>query len=173
MMIKRIFIIFGFWVLGLFTLMIISSKSSDFRNSVPRPPNESVEKSIQLTPVKHDDPVVLPHNMLCPQWAQIAIDVGWREEDLPMLDYVIHRESRCFTASYSNTDPNGGSYGLTQINGYWCNSSQWYPNGYLQVFGVLQQCEDLFHPRTNLLSARLIWLYSDKEYGNGWLPWQT
>ena len=123
--------------------------------------------------VEFKDRIKLPNDMFCPEWAQLAIETGWQEEDLPMLDYIIHRESRCFTASYSNTDPNGGSYGLTQVNGYWCGSSQWYPQGYLQVFGVLEQCADLLHPRTNLLSARLIWLYSDREYGDGWLPWQT
>ena len=153
--------------------LLTPPKPPEFRNAVPLPPNATTAERVEPIPIRHDDTVVLPHNMLCPQWAQIAVDVGWREEDLPMLDYVIHRESRCFTASYSNQDPNGGSYGLAQVNGYWCEPSQWYPQGYLQAFGVLEQCGDLLHPRTNLLSARLIWLYSDDKHGDGWLPWQT
>jgi len=171
-MIKRILIIFGFWVLGLVTVMAISTpKPPNFRNSVPRPPNESIEKSIQLTTIKHDDTIVLPNNMLCPQWAQIAIDVGWHEEDLPTLDYIIHRESRCFTTSYSKIDPNGGSYGLAQINGYWCEPSKYWPKGYLQSFGVIKTCKQLLHPRANLVSARIIWLYAHRHSGNGWAPW--
>jgi hypothetical protein len=134
---------------------------------------DTVIEPVEPIPIQHKDVIILPHNMLCPQWAQIAVDVGWREEDLPMLDYVIHRESRCFVDAYSNRDPNGGSYGLAQVNGYWCRPSQWHPQGYLQAFGVLEQCGDLLHPRTNLLSARLIWLYSDDKHGDGWLPWQT
>ena len=151
--------------------LLTPPKPPNFRNSVPRPPNESVEKLIQLTNFKHDKTVVLPHNMMCPQWAQIAIDVGWREEDLPMLDYIIHRESRCFTTSYSITDPNGGSYGLAQVNGYWCEPSKYWPKGYLQSFGVIKTCKQLLHPRANLVSARLIWLYAHRHSGNGWAPW--
>jgi len=153
--------------------LLTPPRPPNYYNSVPLPPNESTEERVGITPIKHDEAIILPHNMLCPQWAQIAVSVGWREEDLEMLDYVIYRESRCFTMSYSNQDPNGGSYGLAQVNGYWCEPSQWYPQGYLQAFGVLEQCGDLLHPRTNLLSARLIWLYADRKHGDGWLPWQT
>lgn len=153
--------------------LLTPPRPPNYNNSVPLPPNESTEERVGITPIKHDEAIMLPHNMLCPQWAQIAVNVGWREEDLEMLDYVIYRESRCFTMSYSNRDPNGGSYGLAQVNGYWCEPSQWYPQGYLQAFGVLEQCGDLLHPRTNLLSARLIWLYADRKHGDGWLPWQT
>ena len=153
--------------------LLTPPKPPDFKNTVPLRPSTTTTTMPPSTTIRILDTVVLPHNMLCPQWAQIAVDVGWREEDLPMLDYVIHRESRCFVDAYSNRDPNGGSYGLAQVNGYWCRPSQWHPQGYLQAFGVLEQCSDLLHPRTNLLSARLIWLYSDDKHGDGWLPWQT
>ena len=172
-MVKRILIICGFWVLGLFTVMAISTpKPPNFRNSVPRPINQSIEKSIQITPVKHDDTVWLPANMMCPQWAQMAIDVGWLETDLQKIDAVMHRESRCFSTSHYSKDPHGGSYGLMQINAFWCKPSRWYPSGYLQSFGVLTNCKQLFHPRTNLIAARVIWQYSHTQYGDGWLPWR-
>lgn len=118
------------------------------------------------------DRIHLPNDMLCPEWAQLAVSVGWREKDLANLDSIIHRESRCYSAVHYAKDPNGGSYGLTQVNAYWCKPSRWYPTGYLQAFGVLETCDDLYSPRINLLSARLIWLYSDRQYGDGWLPWQ-
>jgi hypothetical protein len=124
-------------------------------------------------PQTYKDRIILPNNMLCPEWAQLAVNVGWEEQDLAKLDSVIHRESRCFTWVHYGKDPTGGSFGLTQINAYWCKPSKWYPNGYLQTFGVLNSCEELYLPRVNLLAARLIWLYSHKEYGNGWLPWRA
>ena len=111
--------------------------------------------------------------MLCPEWSQLAIETGWQEEDLAKLDSVIHRESRCYTAVHYAADPYGGSYGLTQVNAFWCKPSTLYPTGYLQAFGILETCEELYNPRTNLLAARLIWIYSSNRHGDGWLPWQT
>lgn len=147
----------------------------------PRIPQRIVVAPIYVNEISYDenpqpiykDRIMLPNNMLCPQWAQLAVTVGWREEDLAMLDFIMHRESRCFTQVHYGKDPNGGSFGLTQINAYWCKPSQWYPMGYLQAFGALETCNDLYSPRVNLLSARLIWLYSDRQYGDGWLPWRT
>ena len=171
-MVKRILIIFGFWVLGLFTVMAISSPNT---KTIPIVKTTSVSKLqvVEATQrITHRDTVWLPANMMCPQWAQIAIDVGWLQTDLPKIDAVMHRESRCFSNSHYAKDPHGGSYGLMQINAFWCKPSKWYPNGYLQSFGVLSNCKQLFHPRTNLIAARLIWQYSHTEYGDGWLPWQ-
>ncbi|NDE71101.1 MAG: hypothetical protein EB050_08175, partial [Actinobacteria bacterium] len=118
-------------------------------------PFSVVVEPVEPIPIVHKDRIILPNNMMCPQWAQIAIDTGWQEEDLAMLDHIIHRESRCYSAVHYSQDPNGGSYGLMQVNAYWCKPSDWYPNGYLQAFGVLDNCEQLFEPRINLLSARL------------------
>jgi len=134
------------------------------------PPPTTV--SVSQTNTVFKDWVKLPKAMLCPQWAQMAVDTGWREADLSKLDAIMYAESRCFTTVFNPKDPNGGSYGLMQINGYFCKPSKWHPNGYLQALGALKHCNELFYPRVNLLSARLLWLYSHKEYGNGWLPWQ-
>lgn len=136
-------------------------------------PFSVVVEPVEPIPIVYKDRIILPNNMMCPQWAQIAIDTGWQEKDLAMLDHIIHRESRCYSAVHYSQDPNGGSYGLMQVNAYWCKPSDWYPSGYLQAFGVLDNCEQLFEPRINLLSARLIWLYSLREHNDGWLPWQT
>lgn len=125
------------------------------------------------TPNTHRDYIPLPNSMLCPQWVEMAVDVGWEEKQLAQLDVIMHRESRCFPTVHYELDPNGGSYGLLQVNGYWCKPSTYWPDGYLQAFGILETCEDLYNPRINLISARLIWIYSNKENGDGWLPWQT
>lgn len=171
-MVKRILIIFGFWMLGLFTLMIISTPDT---KTVPIVETTYVNKLqiVEATQrITHRDTVWLPANMMCPQWAQMAIDVGWLETDLPKIDAIMHRESRCFIDSHYAQDPHGGSYGLMQINAFWCKPSRWYPSGYLQSFGVLTDCKQLFHPRTNLIAARVIWQYSHTQYGDGWLPWR-
>ena len=171
-MVKRILIIFGFWMLGLFTLMIISTpnaKTSTIVETTLVSKLQVVEATQRIT---HRDTVWLPANMMCPQWAQMAIDVGWLETDLQKIDAVMHRESRCFSNSHYAKDPHGGSYGLMQINAFWCKPSRWYPSGYLQSFGVLTNCKQLFHPRTNLIAARVIWQYSHTQYGDGWLPWR-
>lgn len=153
-----IFAIFGFWwFLKPPELSSLTIKPAQTTN----PPNPIFKDKIKL-----------PTQMLCPHWAQMAVDVGWGEADLSKLDNIIYRESRCFTMVFNPEDPNGGSYGLTQINGYFCKPSKWYPNGYLQALGVLKNCNELFYPRTNLLSARLLWLYSERTQGNGWAPWQ-
>ena len=64
-------------------------------------------------------------------------------------------------------DPNGGSYGLTQINGFWCLPNTQWPIGWLQAQGLIEQCDDLFNAETNLRSALAIW------HNSGWGPWAT
>lgn len=171
-MVKRILIIFGFWVLGLFTLMIISTPDAKTATIVETTLVSKLQVVEATQRITHRDTVWLPANMMCPQWAQMAIDVGWLETDLQKIDAVMHRESRCFSNSHYSKDPHGGSYGLMQINAFWCKPSRWYPSGYLQSFGVLTDCKQLFHPRTNLIAARVIWQYSHTQYGDGWLPWR-
>ena len=171
-MVKRILIIFGFWMLGLFTLMIISTPDARTATIVETTLVSKLQVVEATQRITHRDTVWLPANMMCPQWAQMAIDVGWLETDLQKIDAVMHRESRCFSNSHYSKDPHGGSYGLMQINAFWCKPSRWYPSGYLQSFGVLTNCKQLFHPRTNLIAARVIWQYSHTQYGDGWLPWR-
>ena len=159
-------------MLGLFTLMIISTPNAKTATIVETTLVSKLQVVEATQRITHRDTVWLPANMMCPQWAQMAIDVGWLETDLPKIDAVMHRESRCFSNSHYAKDPHGGSYGLMQINAFWCKPSRWYPSGYLQSFGVLTNCKQLFHPRTNLIAARVIWQYSHTQYGDGWLPWR-
>jgi len=123
----------------------------------PPPRTDSVSAVVDL---------VVPASARCPEWWALAKFVGWSSDLLPKLDYVIWRESRCLANAYFKGDPNGGSHGLTQINGFWCRGSRYYPNGYLQHFGVLRSCKDLYKPKVNLYAALLIY-----RYGNSWRPW--
>jgi hypothetical protein len=61
--------------------------------------------------------------------------------------------------------------GLTQINDRsWCLPSRYYKKGYLQSLGIIEYCEDLFDPLTNLIAAKALYDYS-KEKGSGFQPW--
>lgn len=89
----------------------------------------------------------------CAQWHELALSVGWPEEELPTLDKVMWRESRCTPDAYSN-----GNYGLTQINQIhqgWVRELGWeYP-------------KDLLDPAKNLRFAYLLWA------DDGWEHWST
>ena len=75
------------------------------------------------------------------------------------------RESRCRQVAHNPTDPNGGSYGLFQINGYWCQPSQFSKKGWLQDQGVLKHCSELYIPSINAKAFMAIYDYA------GWQPW--
>lgn len=102
----------------------------------------------------------------CAEWLNLAAGLGWEAGNLPMLERVMWKESRCQPHQVNATDPNGGSLGLTQVNKFWCLPSRYYPNGYLQTHGVLNTCDDLFNPAINLSAALAIY-----EYANGWSQW--
>lgn len=114
--------------------------------------------AIQAQPVVH-----VPGWALCPEWWATAKQVGWKTQDIWMLDYVMWKESRCNPNVHNPDDPMSGSYGLTQVNGGW---SRW-----LRERGVLNKRADLFTPATNLLAALHIHNYAKDRYGKGWNPW--
>lgn len=109
----------------------------------------------------------------CGEWHDLAISVGWTEQQWAKLSYVIHRESRCNIKAFNKTDPNGGSRGLMQINGYWCRSNKYNPSGWLQAQGILNTCDDLYNPETNLRAGLAMWNYSQTVNKCGWRPWAT
>ena len=102
----------------------------------------------------------------CQTVFDMARHVGWAEQDLTQLVAIAYRESRCNPTAFNASDPNGGSAGVMQINYFWCKPSSYYANGYLQAYGLLRTCDDLFDLETNLRSALAIFRYS-----NGWRAW--
>ncbi len=103
----------------------------------------------------------------CDDALQLALDLGFPAEQLGTLDLVMYRESRCQTTAHNASDPNGGSYGLTQINGFWCLPNSNWPIGWLQEKGILEECSDLFNATIALRSTLAIYNNS------GWSPWAT
>ena len=111
---------------------------------------------------------------LCPQWWDTAITAGWTIGQLPTLDYILHRESRCLKKAHNTTlnADQSTDMGLTQINDKsWCLPTRWYPVGYLQTLGIIQYCKDLFNPYLNLVAAKALYDYAEKTHGNGFAPW--
>ena len=88
----------------------------------------------------------------CGEWHDLAISVGWPEEEWKHLQQVIYRESRCQADAW-----NGSDGGLTQINKIhtkWLSDMGWsHPN-------------DMFDPEKNLTFAFRLWETS------GWKPWR-
>jgi len=114
-------------------------------------------------------PALAKPKALCPQWWDMAISAGWKTSQLPTLDYIIYRESRCSERAHNKTLNVDGStdMGLSQINDRsWCKPTRWYPNGYLQTEGIIKNCKQLFDPYLNLKSAKVLY-----DYAGGFSPW--
>ena len=103
----------------------------------------------------------------CTQVATLAVAEGLPPTELETALRVAVRESRCTSDAYNATDPNGGSYGIYQINGYWCLPNIYWPTGWLQAKNIVANCADLFDPTTNTRAMVAIW------HNSGWLPWTT
>lgn len=113
----------------------------------------------------------VPASAKCGGFWNLARSIGWAEEHLEKLDYVMWRESRCLPKAFNPKDPNEGSAGLTQINYFWTSKTRYFPLGYLQTQNVLRDRSELFNPRTNLAAALVIFEYSQGVNGCGWKPW--
>lgn len=109
----------------------------------------------------------------CGEWRNLALSVGWPAAQWPTLSKVLYRESRCNIGSFNPSDPNGGSRGLMQINGFWCKPNRYTTKGWLQDNGIVSTCEDLFNPEVNLRAGLAMWNYSEIRNGCGWRPWAT
>lgn len=107
----------------------------------------------------------------CPMWWGLARTVGFTDQQMPTLDRIIYRESRCDPTQLNAADPNGGSISLTQINRFWCLPSRYYPAGYLQAVGVLDTCDDLWQPEINLRAALALVAYSRSVGLSDWHQW--
>jgi hypothetical protein len=120
-------------------------------------------------------PPSIPPGLHHPEWASLALKVGWPASQLHNLDKVVHRESRGIADVWNRDDPMSGSRGLMQVNGYWCKRTQFnrHDAGFLGIAGVVESCNDLFDPETNLAAALTIYEYGIDNHGCGWGPWRT
>ena len=122
----------------------------------PLPPT-----TVVTTPITQPD--------ACQTVFDMARHVGWPEHELTQLVAVAYRESRCMASAHNTTLNRDKStdIGVMQINDKtWCKPSKYWPNGYLQAYGLIRTCDDLFDLEDNLRSALNIYRYS-----NGWRAW--
>lgn len=103
----------------------------------------------------------------CTQVASLALAEGLPPSELETALRVAVRESRCTSDAHNASDPHSGSYGIYQINGFWCLPNSNWPTGWLQAKGILETCDDLYDPTTNTQAMVAIW------HNSGWLPWTT
>lgn len=156
----------GAWAicgLAALTLLWDASEPSESMSGVSA---ETVYATIPLgtLPVAVTPSVTTPVTA-CAGALNLALSVGWPASETPTLMRVLKRESNCTPKAFNARDTNGGSYGLMQINGFWCTPSAYWPQGWLQAKGILTVCDELFDPQVNLIAALAVW------HNSNWTPW--
>jgi hypothetical protein len=106
-----------------------------------------------------------PYSSACEQFSALAVNLGWPADQRTVLESVMFRESRCLPDQVNSKDPNGGSRGLMQINGFW---TPW-----LIERGLITSKENLLQADVNLRAALEIYNYGVDRYGYGWGPWSA
>lgn len=119
--------------------------------------------TMNVRAVREEPPPPPPASAKAGQWWELARRVGWKESNLPTLDYIIFRESKGDPNVWNKEDPAGGSRCLLQINGFWSK--------YLRQQGVIHKASDLFNPETCLTAGLAIYQYGMDRYNWGFGPW--
>ena len=106
-----------------------------------------------------------PYTSACEQFSALAINLGWPADQRTVLESIMFRESRCIPNAVNSKDPNGGSRGLMQINGFW---TPWLTDA-----GIITNAENLLQADVNLRAALAIYNYGVERHGYGWGPWSA
>jgi len=106
-----------------------------------------------------------PYSSACKQFSALAVNLGWPADQRTVLEAIIKRESNCTPNAINRKDPNGGSRGLMQINGFW--------HKWLIERDIINKPQDLLHADVNLRAGLAIYNYGVERYGFGWGPWST
>lgn len=151
------------------TLGLLEAKAA---SAPPKPPTiVQPAPTAQTTPNTQQKPSQPPLEAIwrqtCPNWATLALEAGWPAKELPTLTSILYHEARCQSRAHNPKDPNTGSYGAGQINGFWCRPSRYFPDGWLQTQGILTNCTDLYNPETTMRAMLAVWRYG------GWEQWST
>jgi hypothetical protein len=106
-----------------------------------------------------------PYTSACEQFSALAVNLGWPADQRTVLESVMFRESRCIPNAYNGKDPQGGSRGLMQLNGFW---TPW-----LKERGLITSEQNLLQADVNLRAALAIYNYGVDKHGYGWGPWSA
>jgi hypothetical protein len=135
-------------------------------NSESAQPSRTIELApylIEPTTTTSSTLFIDPYATAAEQFAALAVNLGWPVAEYATLAKVIQRESNGIAIAHNSKDPMSGSYGLMQINGFWCRGA----NSYLQKAGLITSCKMLLDPQINLRAGLIIFTRS------GWSPWRT
>ena len=135
-------------------------------NSESGQPSRTIELApylIEPTTTTSSTLFIDPYATAPEQFAALAVNLGWPVNEYKTLVKVIKRESNGIAIAHNTKDPMSGSYGMMQINGFWCRGA----NSYLQKAGLITSCKMLLDPQTNLRAGLIIFTRS------GWSPWRT
>lgn len=157
------FLIIGSFILALFGITIIPETTD--APAVTPTTISAAEYIIGPTTTTSSTLFIDPYSTACEQFSALAVNIGWPLEQRTVLESIIYRESRCIPNQINRKDPNGGSRGLMQINGFW--------NSWLIERGIITKPKDLLHAQTNLRAGLEIYNYGVERYGFGWGPWST
>lgn len=150
---------------------VVSTASSLEAPVVTTSTTVSVLSALPIQPTTTTSTVPVPPDARCSMWWSLAVEQGFTLDEMITLDRILFVESRCDETQHNSSDPNGGSHGLTQINGFWCRPSRYYPLGYLQTMQILHTCDELYEPSVNLRAAFALVQYSRSEGLDAWSQW--
>jgi hypothetical protein len=152
-------------VLGFTALTGAPSASSNPSSIMPLKPISVEPYLIEPSTTTSSTIYIDPYTSACEQFSALAINLGWPADQRTVLESVMARESGCTPNAFNIKDPNGGSRGLMQINGFW---TPW-----LTERGIITEAENLLHAETNLIAALAIYNYGVDKHGYGWGPWSA
>ncbi len=152
-------------VLGFTALTGAPSASSNPSSIMPLKPISVEPYLIEPSTTTSSTIYIDPYTSACEQFSALAINLGWPADQRTVLESVMARESGCTPNAFNIEDPNGGSRGLMQINGFW---TPW-----LTERGIITEAENLLHAETNLIAALAIYNYGVDKHGYGWGPWSA
>jgi hypothetical protein len=156
---------------GLWAVFGLSGANVGFYNPDPSTPPSPVSMVYEGydRPVEVTKPTTTTITTIgdCSDVVSLAASLGWPASELDTLRRIANAESSCKPWAHNATDPHTGSYGLMQINGFWCLPNTYWPTGWLQAQGFVATCDDLFSATANLQAALAIWQQT------GWQAWST
>lgn len=157
------FLIIGSFVLALFGITILPKTAE--APVVTTTTISAAEYIIEPTTTTSSTLFIDPYGSACEQFSALAVNLGWPVDQRTVLESIMFRESRCIPDVINGNDPNGGSRGLLQINGFW--------NKWLIKRDLIDKPSDLLHADANLRAGLEIYNYGVNRYGFGWGPWSA
>jgi hypothetical protein len=142
------------------TSITVTAPTVEVAAPAPAPTTTTTTATLAPASVQQETPapqISVPPTDGC--WMDLARQVGWPEETLGHLHYIIQRESRCDPTAYANRPSTmDNSRGLLQINSYGS-----LDGAVRRLCGI--DPEQLFDPAINLTCGLAYY------HNAGWTPW--